>query len=105
MFDQEFELVREGRYLCLGCRSEFGRSEALRHLRGRVCPEAPVPVRVTITGTIYARAIRLAHSQNQTIGEKSDYYITLAQLERILATSTQARGQGPGSPSPEERNT
>jgi hypothetical protein len=41
-------------------------------------------IRVTLTGKIYVRAIWLAVSANQVVGEKSDYYITLAQLEDIL---------------------
>jgi hypothetical protein len=61
---------------------------------------------VTLTGRIYARAFRLACQQNQVIGEKGDYYVTLAQLETILyETSTQASGPGPGSPSLKEWNT
>jgi hypothetical protein len=43
-----------------------------------------VRVGITLTGIIYARAIRLAQSQNQVVGEKSDYFVTLAQLEEIL---------------------
>lgn len=43
IFDQRFELIREGRYLCLGCRSEFNRADAIRHLRNRRCPEASMP--------------------------------------------------------------
>lgn len=30
---------------------------------------------------IYARMVRLAHDSHQLIGEKSDYYVTLEQLE------------------------
>ena len=33
---------------------------------------------------IYTNAIELSHSNNQVIGEKLDYYITLEQLEGIL---------------------
>jgi hypothetical protein len=49
-----------------------------------VSVDKPIPYRVTLTGTIYARAIRLSQSQNQVVGEKGDYYITLQQLESIL---------------------
>lgn len=34
---------------------------------------------------IYTRATEQARAQNQTVGAKGDYYITLQQLERILA--------------------
>ena len=47
-------------------------------------PESRPNIQITLTGHIYARAIRLAHSQNQVVGEKNDYYVTLAQLEGIL---------------------
>jgi len=40
--------------------------------------------RLTLTGRIYARAIGLSQRQNQVVGEKNDYYVTLAQLEEIL---------------------
>lgn len=33
---------------------------------------------------VYANLMRIAHSNNQTVGEKNDYYITLEQLEREL---------------------
>lgn len=33
---------------------------------------------------VYVEAIKLARSKNQVIGEKSDYYITIEQLEEIL---------------------
>lgn len=36
------------------------------------------------TADVYTEAIRLAQSSNQVVGEKSDYYITLEQLETIL---------------------
>jgi hypothetical protein len=48
-------------------------------------------IRVTLTGKIYARAIRLAQSANQVVGEKNDYYITLAQLEDILQNVPETR--------------
>ena len=47
-------------------------------------PDSRANVQITLTGHIYARAIRLSHSQNQVVGDKSDYYVTLAQLEDIL---------------------
>lgn len=33
---------------------------------------------------IYGQAIEFAHSNEQTVGEKRDYYVTLSQLEGIL---------------------
>ena len=33
---------------------------------------------------IYSEAIRLARNNNQTIGEKNDYYITIDQLDFII---------------------
>lgn len=33
---------------------------------------------------IYSKAIQLAHSHSQTVGEKNDYYVTLEQLNEIL---------------------
>jgi len=47
-------------------------------------PDSRPNIQITLTGHIYARAIRLAHSQNQVVGEKNDYYVTLGQLEDIL---------------------
>lgn len=35
---------------------------------------------------IYTQAIKLAHGNNQTVGEKNDFYITLEQLEYILGS-------------------
>jgi hypothetical protein len=84
ILDQEFELVREGRYLCRGCRAEFNRRDAIRHLSGRICPDVPIPYDITLTGRIYAHAIKLAHTLNQTVGRQNDYYVTLEQLEHIL---------------------
>ena len=48
-------------------------------------------IKITLTGKIYARATRLAQSANQVVGEKSDYYITLAQLEDILQNVPETR--------------
>ncbi len=33
---------------------------------------------------LYSNAIRLSRENNQTVGEKNDYYITIAQLEALL---------------------
>jgi hypothetical protein len=33
---------------------------------------------------IYTTAIKISRKNNQTAGEKNDYYITLEQLEAIL---------------------
>lgn len=33
---------------------------------------------------IYLNATEVSQKNNQTVGEKNDYYITLEQLERIL---------------------
>jgi len=33
---------------------------------------------------VYSDAVTVAHSRNQVVGEKSDYYVTLEQLERLL---------------------
>lgn len=35
---------------------------------------------------IYATLIRIARENQQTVGEKNDYYVTLQQLERVLIT-------------------
>ena len=35
-------------------------------------------------GAIYLEAIQWARKNNQTVGEKNDYYVTLEQLEAIL---------------------
>ena len=61
-------------------------------------PDSRPNVRVTLTGQIYARAIRIAHSQNQVVGEKSDYYVTLAQLEDILQGLTPSSNCTPSTP-------
>ena len=98
IFDQEFEVVREGRYLCLECRTEFSRADAVRHLVGRICPDAPIPVRVTLTGQIYARAIRLAVAAHQVVGEKNNYYVTLEQLENILQSFSPFQRCTPSTP-------
>lgn len=34
--------------------------------------------------SLYTDAIRLARNEGQTLGTKSDYYITLEQLERLI---------------------
>ncbi len=34
---------------------------------------------------IYIEAVKLAQRNNQVVGEKSDYYVTLEQLERLLS--------------------
>ena len=39
---------------------------------------------VVNTADVYISAIKLAQEQNQTVGEKSDYYVTIEQLEAIL---------------------
>jgi hypothetical protein len=44
---------------------------------------------VVIALEIYVRATRLATKSWQVVGEKSDYYITLAQLEQICQDVTQ----------------
>ncbi len=36
---------------------------------------------------VFRRAVHISHSESQTAGKKNDYYITLAQLERILEKS------------------
>lgn len=36
---------------------------------------------------IYIKAIELSRKNQQTIGEKNDYFITLAQLERLIQTN------------------
>lgn len=33
---------------------------------------------------VYIKALSLAQTNNQVVGKKNDYYITLAQLEAIL---------------------
>lgn len=33
---------------------------------------------------IYTKALKLAHATRQTVGEKSDFYVTLQQLESIM---------------------
>lgn len=44
---------------------------------------------------VYTDAVRIAHSTNQVVGAKKDYYVTLEQLETILETRTQAVGRDP----------
>lgn len=34
--------------------------------------------------SVYAAALSFAHRHNQVIGEKNEYFITLAQLERLM---------------------
>ncbi len=34
---------------------------------------------------IYTKAIQLARSNNQTVGENNNYYITLEQLEALFS--------------------
>ena len=34
--------------------------------------------------SVYSKALTLALTRQQCVGEKNDYYITLAQLEQIL---------------------
>lgn len=36
---------------------------------------------------LYSKALQLAQKNNQVVGEKSDYYVTVAQLERLLKAS------------------
>lgn len=36
---------------------------------------------------VYARAIRLASDNNQVVGEKCDYYVTIQQLEALIGKS------------------
>jgi DUF971 family protein len=38
---------------------------------------------------VYTEALRIASRSAQTIGEKHDYYITVAQLEAILKSLTE----------------
>lgn len=38
----------------------------------------------TCTLAVYIAALDLARANNQTVGEKGDYYITLEQLERLI---------------------
>lgn len=33
---------------------------------------------------IYTEAVTISHQNNQTVGEKNDFYITLEQLDEIL---------------------
>ena len=33
---------------------------------------------------VYTNAINIARENNQTVGEKNDYYITIAQLEFLI---------------------
>lgn len=47
--------------------------------------------------TLYTDAIRLARMGSQTVGEKSDYYVTIAQLEMLLKRLD--LGGTPGEPS------
>lgn len=37
---------------------------------------------------LYTKAIQLARQLKQTVGEKNDYYITIAQLEALLQNLT-----------------
>jgi hypothetical protein len=43
--------------------------------------EETIAYRIT---EVYANLMRLAHNNNQTVGEKHDYYVTLEQLENAL---------------------
>lgn len=43
--------------------------------------EGPMSVMLT---EVYVEAVKLSHRENQVVGEKSDYYITLEQLEALL---------------------
>jgi hypothetical protein len=43
--------------------------------------EEQFALRVT---AMYANLMQFAHSNNQTVGEKNDYYVTLEQLENAL---------------------
>jgi hypothetical protein len=61
-------------------------------------PDSRPNIQITLTGHIYARAIRLAHSQNQVVGEKNDYYVTLAQLEDILQGVNPSSNCKPSAP-------
>jgi hypothetical protein len=45
---------------------------------------------------IYVDAIELARRLQQVVGEKSDYYITLEQLEELLLKD-KARSAAPGT--------
>lgn len=36
------------------------------------------------TADVYTKAVQLARTTQQVVGEKSDYYVTLEQLEKIL---------------------
>ena len=36
----------------------------------------------------YSKLIAIAHKHNQVVGEKNDYYVTLAQVERALCIPT-----------------
>lgn len=33
---------------------------------------------------LYTAAVLLSRQNNQTVGEKNDYYVTLEQLERLI---------------------
>ena len=61
-------------------------------------PDSRPNISITLTGLIYARAIRIAHSQNQVVGEKNDYYVTLAQLEDILQNVSPSPRCTPSAP-------
>jgi hypothetical protein len=42
---------------------------------------------------LYTEATKFAMSQNQTVGEKNDYFITLAQLQALIFKQQQSQGQ------------
>jgi len=43
-------------------------------------------IAIAIGLAVYARMARLAHDNNQVIGENQLYYVTLEQLERAFIT-------------------
>lgn len=61
--------------------SEF---DKLKQQKDEIVARDKGEVAVAIGLAVYARMVRLAHDGNQTVGEKRDYYVTLAQLEEAF---------------------
>jgi hypothetical protein len=63
--------------------SEFDRLKAQKEA---IIAREKSEVAIAVGLTIYARMVRLAHDSGQVVGEKSDYYVTLEQLETAFVS-------------------